>query len=264
MEIQLHCSLCGSTGKLFRVLPEDKYQGLIGIKSDRRKWITCPACGLYWQVNGLTDDDLYRIYKKYRDSGFRDTPLKELFHKVNNLDAGESENHYRWDWFNRHIHPTEQTLLDIGSGFGIWPYKVRQHGWNVSCVEPNDESAEFINQELKIPCSCDFSNGCSDSRFPVISIVHVLEHIRHPIGFLENIRNSLKDGGKLFIEVPDSVEFGYLDPEHDEFNSCHFWFFSVGALSKLVGMAGFSVTDIHRVWHHSRNLSRILMICQNI
>ena len=46
--------------------------------------------------------------------------------------------------------------LDIGSGLGIFPYSIMPYFKDVSCIEPNPDSAKFINNELGIKCCNTF------------------------------------------------------------------------------------------------------------
>jgi 2-polyprenyl-3-methyl-5-hydroxy-6-metoxy-1,4-benzoquinol methylase len=216
-----------------------------------------------WQTNCLTEDTLRDIYSHYRDTSFRNETLEQIFDRVDRLSPSESENHYRYHWFSNHVGGIPRTVLDIGSGFGIWPNILRKNGWKVVCTEPNQESCDFINNVLKIKCVNSFSLDDINQQFDVVSLVHVLEHIRTPKSLLEAIREILVYNGKLFVEVPDQTEFSTLDINNDEFNSTHLWFFDVTSLYTLLSKS-FRVTDIHRVHYESRGLYRILALCQNI
>lgn len=263
LEIKSNCILCNSTGSLKRLYNgSDKYQRLIGIKQDTRCWFRCKSCGLMWQTNCLSDSDLKSIYSHYRDTSFRNESVKDVFLRIDNMNPAESENEYRYQWFRNHIGMEKGTLLDVGSGFGVWPNKLSAHGWDVVCVEPNEESCDFINEYLNLPCSKSYGLSEVGNGYDVITLVHVLEHIESPVILLREIRDRMNDDGRLFIEVPDSVEFEYLEHDHDEFNSTHLFFYDTAAIYNLLSRV-FYVTDIHRVHYKSRNLSRIMAVCRN-
>lgn len=258
------CSLCFAEGVVRRVYNSaDQYEKLIGIHFDTRVWFRCPSCGLHWQANGLTDDLLRDIYRHYRDTFFRKESVKEIFLRIENLHPSESENEYRYQWFRNHVGMEKGSVLDIGSGFGIWPAMLKRHGWEIYCTEPNEESCKFINEYLHIPCQNSFNLDQVEGPYDVVTIVHVLEHIEFHTDFLKGIKGVLKPGGTLFVEVPDASEFEYLDASHDEFNSCHIFFYDTPSLFRLLNR-DFNVTDIHRVHHKTRDLSRIMAICRNI
>lgn len=261
-EQMLSCYLCGSDGRVKRVYnSSDKYEKLIGINKDVRVWYVCQSCGLTWQTNSLTESNLKDIYSHYRDTSFRNESVKEIFLRIDNLDQKESENEYRFRWFSKHVGIEKGCLLDIGSGFGIWPNVMVRHGWEVVCVEPNEESCKFINEYLNIPCSATYGLEDVGNGYNVISLVHVLEHISNPIKMLKEINERLVKDGRLFVEIPDAMEFDYLDCEHDEFNSTHLFFYDTASIYNLLSRV-FDVTDIHRVHHKSRGLYRILALCR--
>jgi SAM-dependent methyltransferase len=134
-------------------------------------------------------------------------------------------------------------------------------GYDVYCIEPSQDSCDFISEQLRLPCSNRFKPEVHKD-FKVITMVHVLEHIQDPEAFLLESKKALVPNGTLFIEVPDSVEFEYLPKDDDEFNSLHLHFFDVANLYNLVERCGFNITDIHRAHYSERNLRRILLLAQ--
>lgn len=257
------CYLCHSEGVIRRIYPADKYQKLIGIEEDTRIWYICESCRLMWQTNCLTEDTLKDIYSHYRDTSFRNESLEDIFNRIDKLSPSESENHYRYHWFINHIKGTPRDLLDIGSGFGIWPNMLAKLGWNVTCVEPNEESCNFIKSYLGLKCINAYGIENIDKQFDVVSLVHVLEHIRKPNVLLEAIKKALVYNGQLFVEIPDAAEFNKLEIMHDEFNSTHLFFYDVCSLYNLLSRY-FFVIDIHRIHYENRGLYRILALCRNI
>lgn len=260
------CKLCGDTRmlKVRQVNKPDKYEMYVGISAPVcRSWYRCLSCGLYNQLHRTYPlDELMPIYTNgYRDEDFRDETLDETFRKIRDLPPQESENRYRVRWLLQRIHG-KHSLLDIGSGFGIFPYTMKWHGFDVTCLEPNKASAAFINGKLKMICHNAFFEDAVKwlPKCKVVSAIHVLEHTKDPEGFLKDIGHVMQPEGLLFLEVPDAEEFSTLPEDHDEFNSTHLYFFDVSTLFRLVEYAGFRVRDIHRVHHKTRDLKRILLV----
>jgi len=258
------CNVCGSDEWVLRrcYRGADKYEKFVGIPEPvLRQWMRCNRCGVFKCRHNYDIDLLKPIYTNgYRSEEFRKESIEETFQKVAKLPPDESENTYRVRWLKDMVSPT--TLLDIGSGFGIFPYTMKWHGYEVSCIEPNEDSALFIEKNLGIDClPLFFGEDLEVISYPkpgIISMIHVLEHTKDPESFLRDAQKVCN--GKLFVEVPDAVEFEYLEPEHDEFNSCHLFFFTVPSLVQLVDASGFQVTDVHRVKTKTRNLSRIMLL----
>ena len=144
----------------------------------------------------------------------------------------------------------------------IFPYSMRKIVKKICCVEPEPNSARFINNELDLLCYTDFYSGYYLGKFDLVTLVHVLEHFEHPLMKLHEIREeSLTPSGKVFIEVPDALEFATLPKDHDEFNSLHLSFFSVQSLDKLLREAGLNPYLFERIEYKDRGLKRIRVMC---
>lgn len=254
----MSCYLCDSSRSFpVYILDADVYEETIGIQHDRRHWHRCEACGLYAQDNILSDADFQKIYKAYRSLSMRGRTVKQEFDRI--ISIPYSENQQR---VNRLVADGFKTgsLLDIGSGLGVFPYEIKPYVKEVFCVEPNPDSAEFI-ESLGIRChEGNYRPGIFKRKFKYITLIHVLEHQRDPVKFLKWVASDLEEDGTVYIEVPDAYEFEYLDRNHDEFCSCHLWMFDVGTLDRICQKAGLLPYKIQRVTYSERRLSRITLL----
>ena len=256
--------LCGndSLTPIFSYNEPDKYIKTIGKPSSTRTWWYCPQCELYSNVNELSEEEIQNAYLKYRDNEMRGISVKKEFERINNLP--NSENRERCIWLANYIAADRpQSMIDVGSGLGVFPYIMRTTVPNIYCIEPESESARFINTELSIRCINSFYKKGMFGKVDLVTLVHILEHFTDPIGTLRSIRKyDLEKGGTLFIEVPDAEEFTSLPKEHDEFNSLHLWFFNVATLDRVVRQARFKPYLVERIYYPERKLSRIRMLCK--
>ena len=252
----MNCKVCGSNGWINSVQMNkpDRYEKWMGITNVKRRWRRCLGCGLWHQLRNYPLEKIEAIYRDgYRNPAFRGESISEAFDRV--MSIKNSENEIRIDWLLNTID-TPGTLLDIGSGLGVFPH-VMTGFTDVYCTEINMDSFKFIN-ELGIPCSEDIP----DMKFDVISMIHLLEHIEEPIEFLKDVSKHLKPNGKLFLEVPDAIEFEQLFPTNDEFNSCHTHFYDIPSLVKTLDRSVYNVIDVHREHYKERNLYRIMAVCE--
>lgn len=252
----MNCVVCGSNGWLNNsvMTQPDKYEKWVGITDVKRCWRKCLGCKLWHQRRNYPLKDLEVIYRNgYRHPDFRGETIKQAFERI--IDIKDSENDTRVKWLTSSIDIPE-AMLDIGSGIGVFPYRMTEYGCHVWCVEENEYSLEFINS-LGIKCIRGIPYY---SKFGLVSLVHVLEHIEDPIGFLKDVSTLLLQDGKLFIEVPDAIEFDILPPYRDDFNSCHTHFYEIPTLFKVLNRAGYNVIDMHREYYPERKLYRIMAI----
>lgn len=207
----------------------------------------------------MSDEDSRKLYTNgYRSVKMRSATVHDEFHRI--LASGQSENFYRVSWILDRVKP--ESLLDIGSGLGLFPYEMtrRSHGIHVDCFEPNSDSHEFISEHLGLSCCNDFYRPNVFKRmYDLVSLVHVLEHVNNPVELLSNIK--LDSNEWVYIEVPDSTEFDYLDPDHDDFNSTHHWFFSPEHIIMLLKRCDFVVDSLH-THITERGLSRIMVLAK--
>jgi SAM-dependent methyltransferase len=256
----MKCNICGSNGWINSVLMKnpDKYEKWMGITDVRRRWRKCLGCGTWHHLRNYPLEELDKIYSDgYRNAKFRGETIDEAFVRI--VKIPNSENDARVNWVTESsVIGVPETLLDIGSGLGLFPFRMRQLGSEVFCVEYNKDSIKFM-ENMGMSCSDEIPDY---AKFEAVSITHVLEHIENPVEFLKDLHVPLRSDGKLFIEVPDAIEFELLFPTHDDFNSCHTHFYDVPSLCKVLSRADYSVVDLHREHYKERNLHRIMATCR--
>jgi SAM-dependent methyltransferase len=90
-------------------------------------------------------------------------------------------------------------VLDVGSGGGEFATRLRDRGISVECVELDPMlRANLVARGFV--CHADVS--AISSKFDVIMMVNVLEHIEHDADFLRTLRPLLAENARLFIFVP--------------------------------------------------------------
>jgi len=141
----------------------------------------------------------------------------------------------------------DTVLLDFGTGMGEFLDVIEDEvGKSIGC-EINDQQADFVRNQLGIPVFEDLEDVVSaigaDS-VDILTMFHVLEHLVHPLKYLEDFHHVLDEDGVLIIEVPNHDD--WLLAASDAYaqfyyQDAHSYYFDPDTLKDLVEMAGYRV-----------------------
>src|SRR5260221_10733011 len=99
-------------------------------------------------------------------------------------------------------------VLEIGSGMGYMMELLKTEGYKVKGIEPAASLVEYsIKNGLDVDKGYFEQVDLKGTKFDVVIINHVLEHILDPINFLKKIKKALKTDGILFLQVPNFGSF---------------------------------------------------------
>jgi SAM-dependent methyltransferase len=141
--------------------------------------------------------------------------------------------------------------LDIGCSMGILLLNFQGVFQNQSVgVEPGEaHRASACKQGLTVYATLEDLENTKEARFNLVTIVHVLEHLPDPLGYLNHLRESiLQTDGRLLIEVPNLYA-------HDSFEVAHLVAFSPHTLREVLRKSGFEILKIEK---HGRPNSETL------
>ena len=134
----------------------------------------------------------------------------------------------------------DKTVLDFGCGFGGFIDAISSIAKRVSGVELGLAEREYLIQK-GIDVHKDISE--LDNQFDVITLFHVFEHLKEPREWLRIISEHLKDGGVLFIEVPNSNDALLSLYKCDDFAdftywSAHLYLYTIDSLTMIINDNG--------------------------
>jgi SAM-dependent methyltransferase len=137
------------------------------------------------------------------------------------------------------------TLLDVGSYMGLFLRAATDRGWRCRGVEPDRDAWSHAVNTLGL----DVSWGTLETvefaphSFDAITMLQVLEHLSDPRQTLQQVRELLRPGGVLMVEVPniDCWPVKLLGRRHRHFAKHHFTFFALKTLSALLRDCGYEV-----------------------
>lgn len=138
----------------------------------------------------------------------------------------------------------EKSVLDVGAGTGDFLNVCKKNNWTVSGVEPNFD-ARNIAQENKIDLNKDLF-FFEEKSFDVITLWHVLEHVKDLQKYIIQLQKLLKKDGVIVVAVPNynSFDAKYYKEFWAAFDvPRHLWHFSQQAIKNLFNDAFMKVVD---------------------
>ena len=145
---------------------------------------------------------------------------------------------------NQIVKPVK--FLDFGAGTGDFLSTAKKRGFEVYGVEPNQKARDRAKQK-GIELSESLSN-LKGSKYGVITLWHVLEHLPNLDEQLKELKELLDEGGLLVVAVPNYKSF---DAKHYKSHWSaydvprHLWHFSRTSISKLFERHQMEVIQTH-------------------
>ena len=144
---------------------------------------------------------------------------------------------------------TDRKLLDIGAGTGDFLLFAQNGGFEVSGVEPSDKARQKAKEK-----GANLVNDLShftDSKFDVITLWHVLEHLPDLRNQIRTISSLLNKDGVLVVAVPnfcswDARHYGTYWAGYDV--PRHLWHFSKRSIARLFDEHNIKIKKIKPMW----------------
>lgn len=235
------CPLCESADLKVRIDVPDLFQS----KPGRFKVDACGGCGHQFQNPRLTIEGLDFYYKDFYD-GLGEKALDMAF--ASPIQPYEA----RARMVLTH-HPEPERWLDVGCGHGHFCLIAKTiapacHFEGLDLSESVEEAARRGWVERGRRGLFTEVAPQIEAQFDVVSMSHYLEHTLDPAAEIQAAATALKDGGHLFIEVPDPTGvfarlLGWLWMPY--FQPQHLHLLSRKNLERLLTERGFEVLEWH-------------------
>lgn len=152
-------------------------------------------------------------------------------------------------------------ILDIGAGTGAFLNTMKESGWSVTGLEPDERAREKANNlyglELHDPAELFI---LSPQSFDAITLWHVLEHVHDLHDYMVQLKQLLKPNGILFIAVPNHTSHdAKIYKEHWAAYDVprHLYHFSPTAITQLLLKHGLQLKEIKPMWYDSFYVSML-------
>jgi len=220
-----------------------------------RAYDACRVCGHFFAA--LTHDVTSFYEEGYVNATYGSLEgIREQFQKIVSHPPEQSDNHWRVrrvDGYWRRcggVATKAPRLLDVGCGLAVFPFRMRQAGWECTVIDPDQRAVDHAANDLGIKAlTGDFSGVSSEDlgRYDAITFNKVLEHIEDPVPLLEKAAEHLQPEGVVYVEVPDTrAQEDPLGFGREEFFIDHLHVFSAASLCHLVEMSGLRVSHLSR------------------
>lgn len=275
------CILCGALGVIVYRNLKDILFGAPGVWNT----LSCPHCGFVWLDPSPIPEAVGRAYKKYYTHSSKDGGKPRLSSLKKSLS---NQVWMRYYGYRGLIKPSDNlwgrplsyipllkesmglsimelnaslrgNLLDIGCGNGEFLSNMRDLGWQVHGVEPDEHAVRFAKEEfnLELHHGTLQSVGFPESSFDVVTMNHVIEHVHDPIALVKECRRVLKRGGRLVVATPNVESIGHrlfkqfwrgLEPPR------HLHLFSLKTMQLCAEQAGLKVEMLRTTTRSARSI----------
>jgi len=253
---QVKCNLCHSskfeviykaTSRQFSHKP-DSYQCTNIRHGEYYRLVKCTECGLYYSSPRPDANSLLKGYTSAKDEIYKE------------------ELQGRFKTFARNLKNIEKykkkgLLLDIGCSIGIFLSLAQNKAWKVHGIEPSqwcvDQCKKLFNIKIKKGTYQKLNN--TKTRFDVITLWDVLEHLDDPLDALKTCRDLLKKDGLLVFSTLNfrSVYARMLGKKWPWLMKMHIYYFDKKTIKKYLEKAGLKLIQLS-MYKHTISINYLL------
>ena len=236
----MKCYLCQSINS--KKISE-RLRGYSEEDSKHRYMLKCDNCELVYISNM---DHITENF--YENSNMLPDDIAANFNKWNRLN--NNDNQRRLEQFSNLL--LNKDILDFGAGSGGFLKKVKELSNSYDLVEPDNSLADFLEKEFHKPVYRSINAIPSSSKYDVIFMFHVVEHLKDPAEMLRNMSKHLKPNGCIIVEVPNADDALISIYNNSGFRNffywdCHLFYFNNKTISKLAEKANLEIEYVKQL-----------------
>jgi SAM-dependent methyltransferase len=164
----------------------------------------CTDCGFRYYERGLTDEEAKAYYDGYRNHAYiRERHSFEPFYTQAAYDKDEAfkiSAGRRTELMDALIQAgvtvPASLALDFGGG----------EGWLIRDLPADRRLVLDISENATVPGVESITNKAElPEQADLVTCAQVLEHVADPLAIIYEIKSMLRDGGAMYLEVPDQI-----------------------------------------------------------
>lgn len=264
------CRLCGGTRgiieKVIRQRPDRETDYLVPPDSYKRSIVRCLRCGVFNNVHQYVNDSFYTGF--YNSASYGDR-MQKRYEQIRALPPDKSDNKGRAARLNDYLKSrgrgaSETNILDVGMGLCVFLAEMKDYGYDCYGIDPDPLSVDRAQRIVGITGATigNAETFYMENRFHLITYNKVLEHLSDPLAALRHAKFFLKEGGTIYVELPDgqsaSAHSGFIDRQ--EFFIEHLTIWGHASLRWLANASDLKVVDINAIHEPSDKFSVYAML----
>lgn len=230
------CPACGSRAW--------KPSGQVKDYSVSGEWfelLECTGCHLKATYPQPSPSQIGRYYASSQYVSHTDTRAgltNKLFHKARTFMLDKKR-----QWVSGSVGKSSGRILDVGAGTGYFARAMKDNGWDVVALEPDETARSVASEKLgMVLLPIDAISSLQPGSFDVITLWHVIEHVHNIRDYMTRFHHLLKSDGVLLIAVPnytsrDASQYGSKWAAFDV--PRHLWHFTPASMNKMLTTYGF-------------------------
>lgn len=228
-----NCPLCNSSRSKF-----------VFKRINNSSIVRCLDCSLHYMNPMYSEEELNKLY--VNSNYFENYGNLDKYFNYNEFAKQNKKSHffYRLNLLKKYLQ--EGTMLDIGSGFGDFlDFVSRNSTYRIKGLEINSGARNISKKRFPdILIYNDYVENLKlTEKFNIVSFFAVLEHIRNPHFFIEEIKKILVEKGIIYVSVPNINTYYFLRTKWADYSISleHLIFYSPKTLTKLMDKHGFEL-----------------------
>lgn len=250
MDVEIKCIICKAKTELVQHEIEGYMEG------QNFDIYFCKSCNTSFAMPRTIDEEIYNIIYSNSDviPGYNRYAFyaHEVLKKKKPLDflAEKEAMYYAVKEITHSVEKKNFKILEVGSGLGYLTYALYKAGYQIKGMDISRNAVNSAQEKFGDHFICEdlyeFEKN-NNSKWDMVLLTEVIEHIPDPCKFSSTLLKVLKPGGKLVMSTPNKSAFAN-EIWYTELPPIHLSWFSEESLKALAKEIGGTIAffDFHQ------------------